>query len=78
MPKNDASAAELNEIIDRLVADWPAEVLKADPGRADALARHQWMKQMEPIARKIAAEDRKAASKTPRHMISVPPDSVKW
>ena len=78
MPTNDPVSAELNDTIDRLIADWPAEVRKADPGRSDALARHQWMKQMEPIAQRIAAEDRKAASNTPRHMISVPPDSVKW
>ena len=78
MPTNDPVSAELNDTIDRLIADWPSEVRRADPGRSDALARHGWMKQMEPVARKIAAENRKAAREAHRHTRSVPPGSVRW
>lgn len=78
MPTKDP-ATELNETIDRRIAGWPAEVRETDPGRDDALARHNWMQRMEPLAKRIADEDRQqAAESRPRHSAASPPGYVKW
>ena len=78
-------ATELNDLIDRLIVDWPSELRDADPGRADALARHQWMTRMAPISERLDGAKKRRLAGTPakapgskRLRVFSTPGDVRW